>query len=514
VSEMGELVDQGRFPIDATAVGVALSDNGKRVAVATAECKLLLWDWVNLRTAWTGGRLFDCVISGDGEIVVTLDSNGNAQFFYFDSGVRVYSVETGAMTRICALSFTGSYMIAGGLGPHPIQLLKRDEYGPWKNRDWNVTSSGKVRHSHAVLACAISGEGDVFACGGANATLLIGKTDKRKRILAKGHDRNVVKVSVSSDSRVVTSLDEGYRCRVWRADDGVCIRKMTMSPVPTASIALVNSCRVAAHHELRIWDLLDNFVVATSAISPDPVTIVAASGDLETVVIGFKNEQKLQVYSVEAVSPEVVEWYGIHALHRQLLVDRAAYRQKHARTDSAYEDVERESTSYALSALRVTAAREAASRAAEDFEEAGRTMGLTEARIASAMAEYQRHRASESQTSAEMMPGIRPLRMRLRHKVDPEPEPTRANESREAIKTGASVITEMMLQFCEDFQGKEDQLGAEGCDLMLVGLVAQVVSGLPQHIPDNRVAQQLLSFAQKAMNHASAIDPSQPPPKR
>jgi RNA polymerase sigma factor (sigma-70 family) len=201
------------------ANNLALSPDGRRLAVAPFEGSVQLWDVPGRRLLHRlegleggGGSL---VFSPDGKTVAAAPQSVSRV-----PPIRLWEVETGKLIRrldgprwSCQLAFSpdGKYLAAGGMDDSKAKSLVRPADGQsvwvWDMETWECV--GNLRgHPHGVLSLAFSPDGKRLATGGCEGDDKVRVWDMAtsKELNAfQGHHSAIMSLAFSPDGRLLAS---------------------------------------------------------------------------------------------------------------------------------------------------------------------------------------------------------------------------------------------------------------------------------------------------------------------
>jgi WD40 repeat protein len=261
--------------------GVALSANGRRVAFASREGKLTVYDTdgslsftVQAHTA----EIVDVGISPDGALAITASR---------DYSFRVWDVASGkplahrTSRAQYALAFAGEGRLAAAGADGELRI--------WDPAAGTQVTLGK--HAGAIYGLAALGA-DIVVSGGDDGTLRFWDADDTKSMAVKAHTGGVLAVAASADGKRLISAGADEKVRLWDPRRHRRLGSFDMSG-PVAAVALARDGKrgVAGddHGAVRLFAVpamtlaarlrgTDGLVQA-AAFSPDGKTILAGSED-------------------------------------------------------------------------------------------------------------------------------------------------------------------------------------------------------------------------------------------
>ena len=192
-------------------LAAAYSSDGNRIATASADDTVLIWD-VNEETPLLEltehtGDVRSAAFSPDGTMLAT----GSA-----DDTIRLWNAETGAPIRTLEGHEGDVYAVDYSPDGSAIVSASGDRTVRLWNADTGALIKTMTQHAGVVRTAAFSPDGTLIASGGADRTVRLWNAANGKPLAAlKKHGRTIYSVAFSPDGTVLASGSADETIRFW-----------------------------------------------------------------------------------------------------------------------------------------------------------------------------------------------------------------------------------------------------------------------------------------------------------
>jgi WD40 repeat protein len=279
---------------------VSVSANGKRALSASLDKTLKVWDLRTGREVRTikdaHSRAVACaVLSPDGRKAISASWDKTMKLWDLDNGVSLRTFK-GHSKCLNSVAVSSDWKIA--VSASEDKTLKI----------WNVETGSIVRtlkgHTADVWAVAITPDAGLAVSASEDKTLKVWnlKTGRKPRTL-KGHTSAVYGVAISSDRRFAVSCSDDMTLKVWDLRNGRVLHTLEGHSLTVMSVALsadgksAVSCSYDA--SLKIWDLTTGSEIRTLKGRSDALNAVAISSDGRFALFA-SDDKTIKIWDFEA----------------------------------------------------------------------------------------------------------------------------------------------------------------------------------------------------------------------
>ena len=201
-------------------LGVAFSPDGHRLASASANHTILLWDGdtgqpIGNPLAGHTEEVNGVAFSPDGHRLASAGDDNTIRVWDGDTGRPIDAPLTGHTNSVFGVAFSpDGHRLASGSADHTVRLWDADTGQP--------IGTPLTGHTNAVRGVAFSPDGHRLASASDDATVRLWDADTGQPIGAPltGHTNSVHGVAFSPDGHRVASASDDATVRLWDADTG------------------------------------------------------------------------------------------------------------------------------------------------------------------------------------------------------------------------------------------------------------------------------------------------------
>ena len=279
--------------------GVALSPDGKHVAVGSENGSLRLWDWKAKDTVRTfeslGGNIWSVDISPDGDSLAAACDDSTVKVFdlakpgsprslphpnsvkavvFSPDGTKLATGDRGSTVRVWDLRLQVPEEVRGHRGtvhglaycPHGKALASAGSDGTVKV--WTLDDDGKPSdkplplddQAGPVYAVAFSPDGKTLASAGWDGAVRIWDPARGVKLHTfRGHDADVYAIAYRADGKVLATAGQDDTIRIWDAETGkeLQVLRGTTRPYLTVRFEKDGSHLAASGRDgnVRVWEI-------------------------------------------------------------------------------------------------------------------------------------------------------------------------------------------------------------------------------------------------------------------
>ena len=228
----------------AEVLAIAVSPEGKRIASASQDQTIKVWD------SETGRLVADCVGHANAVSCVIFSPNGKALISGSEDGsVKVWDPDTGY-----------------------------------------IQAEGDKKHSAGVTSIAVSPDGRWLASSSQDRTVQVWEASGRTVTTYKGHGGIVTCVAFTTDGRAIISGSDDGAIKIWQTANGSLLTDCIGHTTTVSSLVLTrDGQRIVSGSgdgTVKVWDVHSGKLIASTSAQPRPVTCVAVSPAGQKVTTG------------------------------------------------------------------------------------------------------------------------------------------------------------------------------------------------------------------------------------
>jgi WD40 repeat protein len=266
---------------------MAISKDGKNLAVGTDKGAVRFWEIATERVMWTlnahSTPIWTLALSPRGDYLATGSDDGHAKIWDLATQKEALTLPKIGAVRALAFDPDGQRLITGG----------RD--GTVKL--WNVATGDEIGktagHASLVSAVAFAPDGKTIASAGADGTIKVwDAANGNLKLTLTGHESGVYAIDFSPKERRLVSGSWDRTVRVWNLDSGSQVAKLDGHTQDVWSVAYNSEGTLFAStgedQMIRIWDAATNKEVQSFRGATGAILNVRFSPERNMLIAGTK----------------------------------------------------------------------------------------------------------------------------------------------------------------------------------------------------------------------------------
>jgi len=282
------------FAHNGSVTALAISSDGNLLISAGEDNIIKLWqlpDGALMKTIDNVPATTSLSINPDGKIFATRGLNNTIQLRSLPDGELIKTLD-GHSNTVNALKFSidGMFLVSGS-SDHTVNI-------------WNITGENQYKYQKimwykdAVHTVVVSPDGNTWASGCDDTTIVLGNFNGDITKTLKGINRAVVALDFSSDGKYLASVTNNNTMIIWDLESGTIVKRMNYNTRKTSYLRSLSFKSMvvlkSSDNEISLWRF--PFFNLIKKIKTN-VNVFSVTPNEKLLVVGTK-EKTIQLWSL------------------------------------------------------------------------------------------------------------------------------------------------------------------------------------------------------------------------